>query len=276
MLMLLVRFVPKCAPALSTLAITSMSGYLYWLGIPWFAAVMALSIRQVRDECYLGGILAGCALIYAVGWHGQMAGARGAGFESLVFAIAPLYLEFGILIHWFVRMEQRIAYDPLLHIYNRDYCSRIISEQSSLNVNPPCAVAMVDIDFFKKVNDTYGHQAGDHVLYTIAQSISREIMPHGVLCRYGGEELIIFFPQKTAKQVSPLMEKVRATIEKLKIHTQKKKISVTVSIGVSCRDEQDHAIIDAIKAADKALYRAKKGGRNQVRIGKNGAASAKK
>jgi len=111
-------------------------------------------------------------------------------------------------------MEHRIAYDPLLHIYNRDYCSKIISEQSNLNLMFPLSIAMVDIDHFKNVNDTHGHQAGDQVLYTVAQTVCKEVVPNGVVCRYGGEELIIFFPQQTARQVAPLVEKMRKTIEK--------------------------------------------------------------
>jgi diguanylate cyclase (GGDEF)-like protein len=135
---------------------------------------------------------------------------------------------------------------------------------------------MVDIDHFKNVNDTYGHQAGDQVLYTVAQTICREVVPDGVVCRYGGEELIIFFPRKTARQVVPLVEKMRTTIEKAKTKTARKALSVTVSCGISCREDPGQSIMDVIHAADKALYKAKEGGRNQVKTAKTATSPPKK
>jgi two-component system cell cycle response regulator len=125
-------------------------------------------------------------------------------------------------------------------------------------------VAMVDIDHFKKVNDTHGHQAGDQVLYSVAQTICREVVPDGVVCRYGGEELIIFFPQKTISQTAPVVDTMRKVIEATKTKTGKKVLSVTVSSGVSCREEPEQSIADVIKAADKALYKAKEAGRNRI------------
>jgi diguanylate cyclase (GGDEF)-like protein len=127
---------------------------------------------------------------------------------------------------------------------------------------------MIDIDHFKKVNDTYGHQAGDQVLHSVAQTILREVVPDGIACRYGGEEIAVFFPKKEAKEVAKVMEEVRAAIERTKVATRKKKLSVTVSIGVSHRGDVSQTIIDVIHAADKALYRAKGNGRNQVKTGK--------
>ena len=172
------------------------------------------------------------------------------------------------MIHWFSRMDHRVSYDPLLQIYNREYCSKIISEQSALNSAPPFTVVMVDIDHFKNVNDTYGHQAGDEVLYTIAQTVSKGVGPQGIACRYGGEELAVFFPQQTSKTVVKIMEKVRLDIEKVVTKSGNKKISVTISCGVAQRDDNQQSVEVILQAADKALYRAKKGGRNQVKSGK--------
>jgi diguanylate cyclase (GGDEF)-like protein len=251
----------------------------FFLGVVVFGAALGISLWRVKKEFFLGGLLSGWALFFGAAWT-----SRGFfhGFnpvETALFAAMPLYCTASVLVHWFLRMEQRIAYDPLLQIYNRDYCSRIISEQSSLNVSPPFSVAMVDIDHFKKVNDTYGHQAGDMVLYAVAQAICREVVPDGTVCRYGGEEIVIFFPQKTMKQAEPLVENVRAAIEKMKTRTGKagkKTLSVTVSCGVSCKEWPETPIIDVIHAADKAMYRAKEGGRNQVRISKIAGEASKK
>jgi diguanylate cyclase (GGDEF)-like protein len=226
-----------------------------------------LSWRNISPE-------APCSM--ALPWISRMYFSSFNPIESLLFAGAPLYLETGILVHWFMRMEHRIAYDPLLHIYNRDYCSKIISEQSNLNLMFPLSIAMVDIDHFKNVNDTHGHQAGDQVLYTVAQTVCKEVVPNGVVCRYGGEELIIFFPQQTARQVAPLVEKMRKTIEKTATKTTKKTIRVTVSCGISCKEGPGQSIIDVIHAADKALYKAKESGRNQVKMGKTTVSAPKK
>jgi diguanylate cyclase (GGDEF)-like protein len=238
------------------------------IGAMFLAIVLLLSVWRIRDEFYLGGILAGAALLFTASWVSRLLYTPPDALEVLLFPAAPLFLEAGILVHWFARMEHRIAYDPLLHIYNRDYCSKIISEQSKLNLTAPLAVAMVDIDHFKNVNDSYGHQAGDLVLYNVAQTISKEVLPAGVVCRYGGEELVVFFPQKTAAQALPIVENMRQVIEKTKTKTGKKSLAVTVSCGISCREEMTQSIIDVIQAADKALYKAKEGGRNQVKSGK--------
>lgn len=270
-LIIICRFSPLAIAWAPVLFYDTVWDVRFFLGALVFSAALGISIRRVQKEFFLGGLLAGWALFFAAAWTSRFFFRGFEPVETALFAIMPLYCTASVLIHWFLRMEHRIAYDPLLQIYNRDYCSRIISEQSNLKVDPPFSIAMVDIDHFKKVNDTYGHQAGDHVLYAVAQAICREVVPDGTVCRYGGEEMVIFFPQKTVKEVEPLAEKVRIAIQKMKTKTGKtgkKALSVTVSIGVSCKEQPTTPIIDVIHAADKAMYRAKEGGRNQVRTAK--------
>ena len=126
-------------------------------------------------------------------------------------------------------------------------------------------VAMIDIDHFKKINDKHGHQAGDQVLFHIAQTVQREVVPEGIVCRYGGEEIAVFFPKRQPKRIIQIMEGVRSAIEHLKIKHGRKNVSVTVSCGIAYRSRSSQRIVDIIHAADKALYRAKNNGRNQVR-----------
>lgn len=266
-LVILFRFSPQSKNLLKAIEFTSYSDIAFWAGIVWFVVVSALSSIKMKDEFYLGGIICGCALLYAVCWSCGIF-KNGESSQLFLLAIAPLYMSTGILVHWFSRMDHRIAYDPLLQIYNRDYCSKIISEQANMNMSPPFTVAMVDIDHFKKVNDTYGHQAGDAVLYNVAQAVCKGVIPQGICCRYGGEELAVFFPQMTTKEVVPILERVRQDIEKIKTNSGQKKISVTISCGISHRDASNQSIMEVIGAADKALYKAKEGGRNQVRSGK--------
>lgn len=247
-------------------------------GFIWFSAIVGFSIYRLREQFYLGGLLSGFALFSYLIWISPSIFEKEFIHEAeMVFIVfATLYLEVGILIHWLSRMEHRISYDPLLQIYNRNYCSKIIEEQSNVKTKPPFGVAMVDIDHFKNVNDTYGHQAGDKVLYQVAQIILREVIPDGIACRYGGEEIIIFFPHKISKKVRPIIENVRTAIEGTKIPTKRKKLSVTVSCGISHREDISQSIMDVIHAADKALYRAKKSGRNQTKTGKTLKPRAKK
>lgn len=248
------------------------------LGLLWLLDIIVISIFRLRDEFHLGGLLSGSAFLYYIIWITPLFPHQlfTAQLETVCFVFVILYLEIGIIVHWIARMEHRISYDPLLHIYNRNYCSKIIEEQSNTKTTPPLGIAMIDIDHFKKVNDTHGHQVGDKVLYYVAQVILREVIPDGIACRYGGEEIIVFFPDKTTRQVCPVVENVRAAIEATKIPLHRKKLSVTVSCGVSQRESTAQSIMDVISAADKALYRAKKGGRNQVKTGKTPLPELKK
>jgi diguanylate cyclase (GGDEF)-like protein len=249
------------------------------IGPVWIIAVLLISAFKLKEEFHLGGIVSGCALIYFMIWITPTIFEKKYAVEAekVFFVFVTLYLLIGILIHWFSRMEHRVSYDPLLQIFNRNFCSKIIEEQSNVKTAPPLAIAMIDIDHFKSVNDTYGHQTGDKVLYQVAQTILQEVIPDGIACRYGGEEIIVFFPNKKSKDILDSIENVRASIEETKIQIKKrKKLAVKVSCGISHRESTSQNIMDVIHTADKALYRAKKGGRNQIKTGKTSDSSTKK
>ena len=244
-------------------------GGLFWGGPALCTAALALALWKIRNEFFLGGISAGCALLLLAAWLSRrIEPAHAEPLLLLFFTGTCVFCFTGLVIHGFFRMEHRIAYDPLLKIYNRDYCSRIITEQANINVAPPFSVAMIDIDHFKQVNDTYGHQAGDAVLHAVSQAVLRGAGPEGITCRYGGEELVVFFPQKTAGDVSEIAEIIRSNVEKATTRFGRKNISVTVSIGISCREQFTQPIVDVIHTADKALYTAKEEGRNRVKCHK--------
>ena len=269
----LLIFVLRTNPQLLSWAIPflTMNGIFdlrFLLGMLWCGAIITLSIWRMRREFYLGGIFTGCAILYFCIWSTFSYAADGEYLRTILHATVPLFYVIGTIVHWFTRMEHRASYDPLLHIYNRDYCTRVITEQSNLDVRAPCGIGMVDIDHFKNVNDTYGHHAGDLVLTAVAQMVQTHLGETGVVCRYGGEELIIFFPHMVTKELMASMETLRLAIEKMVVPAGDKKISVTISVGVSHRESLAQSIVDVIKAADSALYKAKEGGRNQVRLQK--------
>lgn len=237
------------------------------------AGVIVVNALLRPQSFYLRGAFSGLAVLAGAAWILPAAldalgyGAVDSGFVALLFAgVAPLFLIASIIAHLLARMEHRVSYDPLLQIYNRTYCNQILAEQSSVPTRPPLAVMMIDIDHFKTVNDTYGHQAGDRILFAVAQAVQKAIVPEGVVCRYGGEELIVFFPGRAGRDVVPLARRLRESIEQMETSFRSKRIAVTVSIGISERRSPRQPIGHVVHAADKALYIAKENGRNQIRF----------
>jgi diguanylate cyclase (GGDEF)-like protein len=146
-------------------------------------------------------------------------------------------------------------------------------KESMMKLGGKYAIAMIDIDLFKKFNDTYGHDAGDEVLRMVASSLG-QVTGGGKAFRFGGEEFTILFANKTKDEVIPHLEELRKDIAKQK-HTYRKKkkvngkdktvtkqLGVTISIGVAEKNENCKTADEVLKAADKALYKAKKNGRN--------------
>lgn len=265
---IILRFIPRAAEWATLIKFYSFYEIYFWIGPALFAITLLVSLLVLKDDFHMGGTISGIALINSIIWTFGINEFSPTAMQLLLFGSTFLFTIIGIMIHWFTKMDHRIAYDPLLKIFNRDYCGSIISEQSDIKTLPPFTIAMVDIDHFKNVNDTYGHLAGDHVLFSVAQAVRKGVMPFGIACRYGGEELAVFFSGNTAKRVVKIMEQVRIEIENLITESANKKISVTISCGVAQRDNLKQSLQQVIQAADKALYRAKKGGRNQIKSGK--------
>ena len=166
------------------------------------------------------------------------------------------------------QMEELAITDPLTGAYNRRYFMTQIDRQMSIarRHSLPMCILMMDIDYFKEVNDIYGHLAGDLVLQELVQLLKKQLRTHDVLARYGGEEFVIMSTEKSESGLIAFAERLRQTIEQTPIIFEGSLISVTVSFGVVIvLPEQTYE--DAIKAADRALYNAKKNGRNQVVTG---------
>lgn len=131
----------------------------------------------------------------------------------------------------------------------------------------PLSLTMVDIDFFKKVNDNYGHQAGDQVLRVVADCLLTTVREGvDIAARYGGEEFALILPETTKEGARALAERLRVLIEEQRVDIGSETISVTASIGVSTHPEDGARTEVLVEAADNALYRAKREGRNRVII----------
>jgi two-component system, cell cycle response regulator len=157
--------------------------------------------------------------------------------------------------------------DVLTGLYNRRYIESHVGtlvEQAAAR-NKPLAVLVLDIDYFKSINDTYGHDAGDDVLREFALRIRKSIRGLDLACRYGGEEFVVVMPETDMAVATMVAERLRRRIasELFPIQKGAKSIEVTISIGIAALGEGDTPAA-IIKRADQALYRAKRDGRNRV------------
>lgn len=165
-------------------------------------------------------------------------------------------------------LEDLSVRDSLTGLYNRRELETRLHEeiQRARRYNRTFSVLMLDIDYFKDVNDHYGHQAGDEVLVTVADLVRLNVRPVDVVCRYGGEELAVILPETEDKGAQIVAERIRSTIaESLTATSQGDVIRVTVSIGLATFPQDSSAGAGLIHAADQALYAAKQDGRNLVR-----------
>jgi two-component system cell cycle response regulator len=140
-----------------------------------------------------------------------------------------------------------------------------LAEQASSR-GKPLALMMLDIDFFKSINDSHGHDAGDDVLREFAVRIRKSIRGIDLACRYGGEEFVIVMPETDLHVASMVAERLRRSIagEAFVISKGTNRIQVTISIGLATLERKGEAVGDVLKRADNALYRAKHDGRNRV------------
>lgn len=155
--------------------------------------------------------------------------------------------------------------DSVTGIFNRRYfmdkAEAVFTVQSILSNN--VAIMMIDLDLFKLVNDNYGHLAGDHILYSVAQVIKNTLRPEDLLARYGGEEFIVL-AQSDRQSAHRLAERIRMRIENEEFIYNDKRIIITVSIGVAIKENDSMSLYDCISAADVFMYMAKANGRNRV------------
>lgn len=158
--------------------------------------------------------------------------------------------------------------DALTGAINRINMLPMLREQLELvkrNVQS-CSIAMMDFDYFKEVNDQYGHTAGDYILAGISRYILEKIRPYDKFFRVGGEEFLICFQNANTAMAHEMVERLRTGIQELNINiSEDKNISMTVSFGISAIDPA-LTVEKAIENADRALYKAKEAGRNNTKL----------
>jgi diguanylate cyclase (GGDEF)-like protein len=156
--------------------------------------------------------------------------------------------------------------DGLTQIHNKRYLYEALEREitRARRHDRPLAVLMFDIDYFKRINDHFGHLAGDYVLRELADVVKARIRKDEVFARYGGEEFVIVLPETTLAGARALAEDLRALVAGHDFTFQGESIPVAVSIGCAAL-EGEEAATDLIQRADERLYEAKRGGRNRVR-----------
>lgn len=164
------------------------------------------------------------------------------------------------------QLKVMVSRDGLTNLLNKNAFSEICNKliKVGLRENAPFSVIFIDIDYFKKVNDTYGHSIGDMVLRKVAGAIVRNCRKSDIVGRVGGEEIAVYLPNTNCYGAVVLAEKIRTCIEKSEFRTEHIVVRVTVSIGVSANKPYHKTISDIKKDADKAMYMAKSNGRNRV------------
>ena len=216
----------------------------------------AILCMPVRNSC--GEVIGAYQAINKIG---DAEGGKFTEQDKKYLALAATYC--GKLLETHLLRQQNQT-DPLTKLKNRrgfyDYCENEIFFGTKLKEK---SIVMCDIDFFKRVNDTYGHNAGDDVLKHIATTMRTCVSDHGEVFRWGGEELTILLPNCDLKRAKELAEKIRYTIEQSECISDGTSIKVTMSFGIK-QLEDNKTLEENIKEADEKLYEAKRTGRNRV------------
>jgi two-component system cell cycle response regulator len=173
-------------------------------------------------------------------------------------------------------LRRQALTDPLTHIMNRRAIIGRLSEEMARapRQNLPLSIGALDIDFFKSVNDRFGHAGGDAVLQTVVSRASKALRPYDAIGRIGGEEFLIVMPGVGPRDAEVVLERLRRAVGDTPMVAQGEPTRVTVSIGGAVWQSED--LDDLLTSADDALYRAKKNGRNRVEMSRKAAPAEEK
>lgn len=166
----------------------------------------------------------------------------------------------------YLKIKELAITDGLTGLYNYRYFHERLSEALARSDRFPenVSLILVDVDKFKQLNDTHGHQAGDMILKSLAQAISGELRRIDILARYGGDEFAIILPHTNEKGAKKVAEKIRQKVENISLKFKGQEIRVTITVGISTYTENSSTKDSLIEKADRALYEAKRLGRNRV------------
>ena len=203
----------------------------------------------------------------------------GAAFDEMAAALQHRDTE---LRQALLELHSQATTDPLTRLSNRRQLGELLPRElirarrkDGKVSNGKVAVLMIDLDFFKKINDTFGHEAGDLVLSEVGQLLRTLIRGSDIACRYGGEEIALILPDTTLKVATERAEVIRTRIRDLQFtHEGRELGQVTASIGVAIFPDHADNAEQLLRTADEALYQAKHSGRDRVAVAQRGATAA--
>lgn len=170
------------------------------------------------------------------------------------------------LIELNTQLQQEAITDPLTQLYNRRYFQEYGNLQFNRckNENIPLSIIAMDLDYFKNINDTYGHDCGDKVLIALAQIAKSKLRDKDVFARVGGEEFTIILPESPLERSLEIAERIREHVAKEPIVLTHNEMRCTLSLGISVVNDSDKTFFEFVRRADEMLYKAKRNGRNRV------------
>lgn len=254
-------------------------------------AISLFFVRKLARELPRGlnrtswRILGGFIMLFIVGYLGFYLLKRGSHYDKhemvvpVVFFFGAIFVLLVCILAYHttkelkrvVELEQETITDPLLGIFNRRFLDRRLQEEllRAQRHGLPLSLMLLDIDFFKKVNDTWGHQNGDIVLKHLAKLLVDTLRQTDLVARFGGEEFVLLLPHTHQGDARMLAERLRRTVEQTPVLITTsddgyQELRVTISIGLSCMQQENDNCCDMLERADKALYQAKQTGRNRV------------
>ncbi|MBI3513630.1 MAG: GGDEF domain-containing protein [Proteobacteria bacterium] len=193
------------------------------------------------------------------------------GLSNRSFSIVMVVMT-ALALHRLATTERELMLrgftDPLTGLFNRRTFLEMSSkaEARARRHGKATSLLMIDIDHFKRINDTYGHPAGDQVIKALADTAAKMMRPTDILARYGGEEFVVTLPETDADVATRVAERLRAMLEQLVVPADGREVRFTISVGVATF-LTGVPLDQAMARADQALYRAKQGGRNRVEVG---------
>ena len=256
---------PEYSPPGSTEPIDAQNEAVYYTGVP--------AGFKADDYSGWGKLLGAHAPIFDR--NGELLGLVGVNIDGshiysyvaglrttlLVISMIILGLSWAALSRYSNAVLDPLLKDKLTGAYNKRYFEKLLQEEiaRSVRTNKELALMMLDLDHFKKVNDTYGHVFGDKVLSSVSETIKRSLRPGDYFIRYGGEEFVVVITDSNIDQTLAIAERMRSAVENSPVFNEEKNLSVgiTISIGVSGFKNLTVGAQELLENADKALYEAK-------------------
>ena len=243
--------------------------------------------RNIFENIYFGLYFGGTYGVFPA-WTTEVLGQPALLIIPKIANVTAGCVVLGLLLfHWlpqavreWTNSEQRMqdlatlaAIDPLTGVYNRrqfETLARAELARAQRYVRP-LSVLIVDVDFFKRVNDTFGHEIGDWVLKMVATTIKSAKRDSDIVARMGGEEFVVMLPETTIEAARGVAERIREMVHVSSLAIGEDKLTLTISIGVAEATVRNSGIESVLREADQALYQAKQNGRNQVCVARRPA-----